>query len=106
KRRPKSRPTSPAAQGAEQKSGVAEVVWTRRAGEDRDYWRTHDGRLAERVERIVADIVEHPVTGVGKPEPLKRDWSGYWSRRITNEHRLVYRVEAGVLYILQARYHY
>lgn len=47
-----------------------------------------------------------PFTGIGKPEPLTYGWPGYWSRRITEEHRLVYRVEAGQLYILQLRYHY
>ncbi len=54
----------------------------------------------------LADIAKTPFKGVGKPEPLKGDLSGWWSRRITLEHRLVYRVEKGVIYVLQARYHY
>jgi toxin YoeB len=54
----------------------------------------------------MADIAKTPFKGIGKPEPLKGDLSGWWSRRITLEHRLVYRVEKGVIYVLQARYHY
>ena len=62
--------------------------------------------MLTRIEALVAGIRASPFAGIGKPEPLKHDWQGYWSRRITEEHRLVYRVEAGVLYIAQARYHY
>ena len=63
-------------------------------------------RLSARVDALIVDIRRSPFAGIGKPEPLKHEWQGYWSRRITAEHRLVYRVEAGRLYILQARYHY
>ena len=67
-------------------------------------FKINDGlRLAR---RLLADIAKSPFKGVGKPEPLKGDLSGWWSRRITLEHRLVYRVEKGVIYVLQARYHY
>jgi toxin YoeB len=55
---------------------------------------------------LIADVVEHPFAGIGKPEPLRYEWSGYWSRRITSEHRLVYRVEGDVIYIAQCRFHY
>ncbi|NDB07018.1 MAG: Txe/YoeB family addiction module toxin [Acidimicrobiia bacterium] len=85
---------------------VAEVRWSSGALEDRAYWQKEEPRTYERVERLLADIARSPFKGVGKPEPLKGDLSGWWSRRITLEHRLVYRVEKGVIYVLQARYHY
>lgn len=59
-----------------------------------------------RIEALIADIRRNPFAGIGKPEPLKHESAGYWSRRITEEHRLVYRVEVGTLYIAPARYHY
>jgi toxin YoeB len=61
---------------------------------------------ARRIRELVEHIREHPFTGIGKPEPLRYEWSGYWSRRITKEHRLVYRVAEDVVYIAQCRYHY
>lgn len=62
--------------------------------------------MARRVTRLIAEIQRDPFAGVGKPEPLKGELSGYWSRRIDDEHRLVYRVDAGEVKILKARYHY
>lgn len=62
--------------------------------------------MLARIDALIEDIRRQPFTGIGKPEPLKYGWQGYWSRRITDEHRLVYRVAAGQLYILQLRYHY
>ncbi len=75
------------------------------AGEPFDLAASSTGDGA-RVDALIADIRRSPFAGIGKPEPLRHEWQGYWSRRITAEHRLVYRVEAGRLYILQARYHY
>jgi toxin YoeB len=73
---------------------------------DRAFWiKTEPGRL-ERIERLVRAIQASPFAGIGKPEPLRGDLTGWWSRRIDREHRLVYRVERGVLFILQARRHY
>lgn len=83
-----------------------EVHWTSQAQEDRQHWQRHDRRTLTRVDRLIADIIEHPFTGIGKPEPLRYEWSGYWSRRITGEHRLVYRVARDVVYIAQCRFHY
>jgi toxin YoeB len=85
---------------------VAEVRWSLGALEDRACWQQAEPRTHERVERLLADIAKTPFKGVGKPESLKGDLSGWWSRRITLEHRLVYRIEKGVIYVLQARYHY
>jgi len=73
---------------------------------DRAFWiKTDPGRLG-RIERLVRAIQASPFAGIGKPEPLRGDLTGWWSRRIDREHRLVYRVERGVLFILQARRHY
>jgi toxin YoeB len=62
--------------------------------------------MRDKINSLIDDIQRHPFTGLGKPEPLKRNLRGYWSRRITREHRLVYRVQAGVLQIAQCRFHY
>lgn len=73
---------------------------------DRAFWiKTDPGKL-ERIERLVRAIQASPFAGIGKPEPLRGDLTGWWSRRIDREHRLVYRVERGVLFILQPRRHY
>ena len=73
---------------------------------DRAFWiKTDPGKL-ERIERLVRAIHTLPFAGIGKPEPLRGDLTGWWSRRIDREHRLVYRVERDVLFILQARRHY
>ena len=60
----------------------------------------------ERSNELFKDIVRHPFTGIGKPEPLKHEWKGYWSRRIDAKHRLVYRPTADAILIAQARFYY
>ena len=82
------------------------VVFADRAWEDFTYWVTHDRKLAKRIIRLIDDIKRQPFSGIGKPEPLKHDLAGFWSRRITDEHRLVYAVEGDQLLVAQARYHY
>jgi len=62
--------------------------------------------VRDKIRTLIEDIQRHPYTGLGKPEPLKRNLRGFWSRRITREHRLVYRIEAGVVQIAQCRFHY
>jgi toxin YoeB len=62
--------------------------------------------VRDKINALIDDIQRHPFAGPGKPEPLKRNLRGFWSRRITREHRLVYRIEAGVLQIAQCRFHY
>ena len=62
--------------------------------------------MRDKINVLIDDIQRHPFSGLGKPEPLKRNLRGFWSRRITREHRLVYRIEEGVLQIAQSRYHY
>lgn len=83
-----------------------EVFYTSQAREDLDYWRRKDKRITAKIEELIEAIQQDPFQGLGKPEPLRHDWTGFWSRRITKEHRLVYRVEDGVLYIAQLRFHY
>jgi toxin YoeB len=87
-------------------ASALELFWTAKAKEDLAYWQRKDKRIAAKIEQLVADAREHPFIGLGKPEPLRYEWMGYWSRRITGTHRLLYRVEAGVLYIAQCRFHY
>ncbi len=70
------------------------------------YWLGADRRKAIRITRLIAEIQRDPFAGIGKPEPLKGDLSGYWSRRIDDEHRLVYRTDDKEVKILKARYHY
>jgi toxin YoeB len=82
------------------------VRWLSGAAEDRDHWTNVDPRVARRLDQLVVAIARDPFKGMGKPEPLRGPLSGWWSRRITREHRLVYRVEKGEVWILQARYHY
>ena len=85
---------------------VTQARWSSGALEDLAHWRRHDPRVAARIERLLADIARSPHKGLGKPEPLKGELGGWWSRRLTLEHRLVYRVERGVIFVLQAKYHY
>lgn len=82
------------------------VVYAGNAQEDRHYWEEHSPKIIERIDALTANIKRHPFTGLGKPEPLKFQFSGYWSRRINQEHRLVYKVHKDVLYIVQCRFHY
>ena len=70
------------------------------------YWQSHDKKTLKKINNLLKDINRSPFKGIGSPEPLKHDLSGYWSRRITLEHRLVYRVENGLIKVLQCRYHY
>ena len=76
------------------------------AWEDYLYWQETDKAMARKVNALIKDCQRHPFEGIGKPEPLKGDPSGYWSRRIDREHRLVYRVTDTALEIAQARFHY
>jgi toxin YoeB len=82
------------------------LVWAREAWADYQHWCRHDPRMRDKINALVEDIQRSPFRGLGKPEPLKRNLAGWWSRRITREHRLVYRVKGGELQIAQCRYHY
>ncbi|MDB5848550.1 MAG: addiction module toxin, Txe/YoeB family [Rhodoferax sp.] len=82
------------------------LVFADEAWDDYLYWQKQDKRMVERIDKLIGEIRRDPFTGVGKPEPLKHALAGFWSRRINDEHRLVYRVEADALLIAQLRYHY
>ena len=82
------------------------LVWTADAWDDYLYWQTNDKKTLKRVNQLLRDTLGGPFDGIGKPEPLKYGADGAWSRRITQEHRLVYMVADGDLVILQARYRY
>lgn len=70
------------------------------------HWQQSDKKILKRVHELLKDIAQSPYQGIGKPEPLKHALSGYWSRRINDEHRLVYRVQGQIILIAQLRYHY
>jgi toxin YoeB len=82
------------------------LVFTPQGWDDYLYWQRVDRTVLKRINRLIDDARRDPTTGIGKPEPLKYGISGSWSRRITEEHRLVYQVLDGGLVVLQARYHY
>lgn len=76
------------------------------AWSDYSYWQQHDKDKLKRINTLIEDIRRHPYQGIGKPEPLKHNLAGYWSRRINEEHRLVYRIIDNSIVIIQCRYHY
>jgi toxin YoeB len=85
-----------------------EVVLLKQARKDRDYWiKTGNKRIMERISALLKDIDTHPFSGIGKPEPLKGE-KGKWSRRITDEHRMVYSISSGriYIYVFSMRFHY
>lgn len=81
-------------------------VWDDKAWEDYLYWQSHDKQMLKRLNALIRDVERAPFDGIGKPEPLRGDLSGFWSRRINDEHRLVYRVKGGSLEIISCRDHY
>lgn len=82
------------------------LVFTSHGWEDYVHWQAADRTILKRVNRLIEDISRDPFGGIGKPEPLRHALAGAWSRRIDEEHRLVYLVDADDIVILQARYHY
>ena len=79
----------------------AELAW-----EDYLFWQAHDRKVVARINKLIEDATRHPFEGIGKPEPLRHGLAGYWSRRIDDEHRMVYKATADALLIAQLRYHY
>ncbi len=82
------------------------LVFAEQAWDDYLYWQSMDRAILSRINELIKECTRTPFTGRGKPEPLRGSLSGWWSRRITQEHRLVYRVEGESLLIAQCRYHY
>jgi len=85
---------------------VKTLAFTPNAWEDYLHWQAHDRAMLKKVNALVQDALRTPFEGLGKPEALRFDLAGKWSRRINAEHRLVYMVEGGQLIVLQCRYHY
>ncbi|MDO6468559.1 Txe/YoeB family addiction module toxin [Neptunomonas phycophila] len=82
------------------------LTFSSRAWEEYLYWQKTDKAMVKRINTLIKDSSRAPFEGIGKPEPLKHGLSGYWSRRINDEHRFVYKVSDGGLLIAQLRYHY
>ena len=82
------------------------ILFTSQSWDDYLYWQNNDKKFLKRINDIIKDIIRTPYEGIGKPEPLKYEYHGYWSRRVNQEHRLVYKIENNTLYIAQCRYHY
>ena len=82
------------------------LIFAEEAWDDYTYWQKHDRQMVERINKLIKEIQREPFTGIGKPEPLKHALAGFWSRRITDEHRIVYRIEDDALLIAQLRFHY
>jgi toxin YoeB len=82
------------------------LVFADAAWEDYLYWQKQDRRIVERINKLIDETRREPFAGIGKPERLKHALAGFWSRRITDEHRMVYRVEGEALLIAQLRFHY
>ena len=82
------------------------LIFSEQAWADYLHWQQTDKKILQRINALIKDISRSPFTGIGKPEPLKNALSGYWSRRINEEHRIVYKISNGALLIAQLRYHY
>ncbi len=82
------------------------IVCSSQSWEEYLYWQKSDKNILKRINNLIKDITRTPYKGKGKPEPLKNAIAGYWSRRLDDEHRLVYKVKEDTLFIAQLRYHY
>ena len=82
------------------------LLFSEQAWEDYQHWMATDKKVAKRINQLIRDTARDPFRGIGKPEPLRHLLKGYWSRRINEEHRMVYRVKEGMLMLAQIRHHY
>ena len=82
------------------------LSWAEKAWDDYLYWQATDKKRLKRINALIKDIERQPFDGLGNPEPLRHNWTGYWSRRIDREHRLVYKITKKTIVIVQCRYHY
>ncbi|RUM52122.1 MAG: Txe/YoeB family addiction module toxin [Marinomonas sp.] len=82
------------------------LMFSSHAWDDYLYWQSTDKKVLRRINTLIKEIQRQPYEGIGKPEPLKHGLSGYWSRRINDEHRIIYRCDNDTLMIAQLRYHY
>jgi toxin YoeB len=82
------------------------LLWTERTWSDYEYWQSQDKKTLKRINKLIKDTMRSPFDGIGKPEPLKENLSGFWSRRIDESNRLVYAVDSNQVTIITCRYHY
>ena len=82
------------------------LIFADAAWEDYLYWQEQDKRMVVRINKLIKETMRDPFEGFGKPEPLKHSLAGFWSRRINEEHRMVYKLDADALMLAQLRYHY
>ena len=82
------------------------LIFSEHAWEDYLYWQQTDKKMLKRINQLIKDIQSTPFQGIGKPEPLKHGLTGYWSRRINEEHRIIYKIDNKSIFIAQLRYHY
>ncbi len=82
------------------------LIFSGHAWEDYLYWQQSDRKMLVRINSLIKEIQRQPFQGIGKPEPLRHGLAGYWSRRINDEHRIVYKVTEDAVFIAQLRYHY
>lgn len=82
------------------------LIFAEKAWDDYLFWQKTDTKTLKRINTLIRDIQRNPFEGIGKPEPLKHALSGYWSRRVNDEHRIVYKIHRDSLFIAQLRYHY
>lgn len=82
------------------------LIFSEEAWEDYLYWQKSDKQVLKRINLLIKEVIRTPFEGIGKPEPLKHALSGYWSRRINDEHRMVYAIQEDALLLAQLRYHY
>lgn len=82
------------------------ICFTKEAWEHYIYWQDNDKNIFRKINQLIKDCLREPYKGLGKPEPLKHGLSGFWLRKIDNEHRLIYKFEGGVLSVLSCRFHY
>lgn len=82
------------------------LTWTENALDDLDWWQKHDPKILRKIIQLCIDICKNPTQGKGKPEPLRFDLQGYWSRRINKEHRIIYTFDSKQVTIIQCRFHY
>ena len=82
------------------------LIWSENAWNDYLYWQGNDRKTVKRINNLIKDIKRTPYAGLGKPEPLKHNWTGYWSRRISQSDRLIYKYVDESILIAQARFHY
>ena len=85
---------------------ATQLVFSTKAWEEYLYWQAIDEKQVRRINQLIKEVMREPFSGIGKPEPLKENLSGFWSRRIDDTHRLVYCVDDGSLVVIACRYHY